>query len=202
MTEQSDAPEIVASKDDHCEYPACKDLAVYRCHTCARLFCIEHSSEIDPVRFCTECMKIDDCNVIEMPLLDKEGVRHKGRILRPVGRAFIENNKLISDLSDEELKTFIVDYQRLLHEAESITNLYRISLTQATHTALDREIIKLKPSGEAYFPTLSPHEKKEKKSKTPTKSGEDRLLAAMAKAGVTPDMIAKIIEQRKAKKAV
>lgn len=196
MTEYTNGDEIVASKEERCGFVGCNDLAVYRCHKCARLYCIEHSSEIDPVHYCTECLDVQACEVIEMPLTDKEGIRHRGRVLRPVGRAFIENNKLISDLSDDELKNFIVQYQRLLHDAESITNLYRISLTQATHTALDREILKQKPTGEFYFPP--PQAKTERKSKT--KSPEDRLVAAMAKAGVTPEMINKMLEARKARK--
>jgi len=199
MTEYSEADEIVASFEDRCGFIGCNDLAVYRCHKCARLYCIEHSSEIDPVHFCTECLDVVACEVIEMPLVDKEGVRHKGRILRPVGRAFIENNKLISDLNDEELKDFIVQYQKLLHDAEAITNLYRISLTQATHTALDKEILKQKPSGEFYFPP--PRPQVERKSRNVAKNPEDRIVAAMAKAGVTPEMILKMLADRKAKKA-
>lgn len=201
MTEISNDAEILASKEERCDYVGCSELAVYRCHKCARLYCIEHSSEIDPIRWCAECMDVTSCDVIEMPLVDAEGVRHKGRVIRPVGRAFIEQNKLISELTDEELKQFIVEYQRLLQDAEKITNLYKISLTQATHTALDREILKQKPNGppgEFYFAT--PAARPEKKTRSAAKSPEDRLVAAMAKAGVTPEMILKMLADRKANK--
>jgi len=204
MTEHSDSDEIVASREERCGYADCNDLAVYRCHKCARLYCIEHSSEIDPVHFCTECLDVVACEVIEMPLVDVDGVRHRGRVIRPVGRAFIENNKLISDLNDEELKEFITQYQRLLRDAESITNLYRISLTQATHTALDREILKAKPGagpGEYYFPTPKPGRERKSSARSAPKSPEDRLVAAMAKAGVTPEKLAAILDARKAAKA-
>lgn len=198
MTENAErSDEIVALPDENCQFVNCNELAVYRCHKCSRLFCIEHSSEIDPVRWCTECMSVADCNVIEMPLVDSDGTRHRGRVLRPVGRAFIENGRLIGELTDGELKDFIISYQKLLHDAESIVNLYRISLTQATHTALDREIVKQKPSGELYFPPPRPQsERKVSKTKDPV----DRVVAAMNKAGVTPEMIAKMLADRKAKK--
>jgi hypothetical protein len=189
--------ELVAQKEELCGFENCKELAVYRCHKCSRLFCVDHASEIDPQHYCTECLTPEECNVIEMPLVDSEGTRHRGRLIRPVGRAFIENGKLINELNDEELKDFIVQYQKLLVDVEKVTNLYRVSLTQATHEALDREILKQKPTGEFYFPPPQRQPPKTTKAREPM----NRVVAAMKKANVTPEMIQKILDERKNKKA-
>lgn len=200
MAEHDNAP-LEALQDQCCNFVACAELAVYRCHKCAKLYCVEHASGIDPHRFCIDCLKVEDCNILEMPLVDEEGVRHKGRVLRPVGAAFLQNNKLISDLSDSELTEFIKDYQSLLHQAENVTNLYRISLTQATHEGLKRELVKQKPSGEMYFPVPKPQVVRDTKPRS-TKSLEDKLADAMLKAGITPEKLKAMIDaKRKAKAA-
>lgn len=192
----SSSNELVALKEELCGFANCKELAVYRCHKCSRLFCVDHASEIDPQHYCSECLTPEECNIIEMPLVDSDGTRHRGRLIRPVGRAFIENGKLISELSDDELRDFIVQYQKLLHDVESVTNLYRVSITQATHEALDREILKQKPSGEFYFPPPRAQAHKLTKARAPM----DRVVAAMKKAGVTPEMLQRILDERKNKK--
>jgi hypothetical protein len=192
----SDEPTLIASNDEHCNFDNCVELAVCRCHKCNKLFCIDHASEVDPTHYCVDCITPADCEVIEMPLLDRDGTRHRGKLLRPIGQAFIENNKLISELSEDELRAFISQYQQLLHDAERVTNLYRISLTQATHEALSREIMKPKPKGEPgeFVFTDSPRQVKAAKQ---TKSLEDKLTDAMAKAGITPEKLREILAKRK-----
>lgn len=202
MQTEPNAQEFPALRDELCslcEHNA--DYAVYRCHKCAKLYCLTHASEIDPCHHCINCLKVEDASVEEAPLVDAEGIRHAGRILRPVGNAFTQQNKLIMDMEEAELIEYIKQYKVLLSHYEQVTNAVRINLTQATHEAFDRQIAKLeKIGGEIVFTNnRKPHVVKESKTRL---SAVDSIAAKLGKAGVTPEMLARLIALAKAKKVV
>lgn len=198
----NEVPEIVALQDELCEKfledgSTCPELAVYRCIKCNKMFCIDHASKIDPVHHCEDCLHVE---LASEPLVDAEGTRHSGRILRPVGNSFTAMNRLISDMTDDELKDFIKGYIVLVHEAEQLKTMREITLSHAKHEALGREIAKIeKLGGEIYFPSKKPHVVKT--SKTEKMSDSEQLAAKLKKAGITPDMLRAIIDAN-AKKGV
>jgi hypothetical protein len=109
-------------------------------------------------------------------------------------------NRLISDMTDDELKDFIKGYIVLVHEAEQLKTMREITLSHAKHEALGREIAKIeKLGGEIYFPSKKPHVVKT--SKTEKMSDSEQLAAKLKKAGITPDMLRAIIDAN-AKKGV
>lgn len=185
--------------EELCEFPHADliEPAIFRCVRCTKAFCIDHASEVNPQKFCLACVKTTDIEVIEFPLQDKDGVRHEGRILRPVGMAFIANNKLIQDLDEEELKSFIIDYRQKLRDAEMSKNFYQISLSMAESVALDKEILKQKPSGEMYFPIQSPYAEKKPAKARARMSPEEKLLAELLRAGATPEMLKAMVDKKK-----
>lgn len=193
MALEHESVELSALRDELCgkflpDASACKEPAVFRCHKCGLFYCIDHASEIDPKHRCKDCLHVA---IEESPLLNEDGTRLPGRLLRPVGNSFTEMNKLITDMSDEELKTFIQGYIVLVHEAEQLKTMREITLAHAKHEAFDRQIAKIeKLGGEIIFPSRKPRIVKPAKAKA---SATDTLAAKLAKAGVTPEMLAAII---------
>lgn len=195
MAKENNAVELVALQDELCN--SCTSPAIYRCHKCSKLYCIDHASEVDPKHFCLDCLRVSDTSVASSPLIDEEGVRQQGRLLRPVGNAFVEFNKLLVEMTDDELKSFIQGYVVLVHEAEQLKTFREITLAHAKHEAFDRQIAKLeKIGGEIVFPARRPHVVKPTKQKL---SETEQLIAKLKKAGVTPEMLAAIIAAKQAK---
>jgi hypothetical protein len=189
---------LVPFKEENCQKSlTCSEPAVYRCHKCGFFFCLDHASEIDPQRFCIECLTVDDCKVEETPLIDSEGLRHKGRVLHPVGNAFTEENRLISEMTEDELKIYVTQYKALVRDAEQITTFRRINLAQAEHALLEKGIkMIVDAGGEVTFPSRPKAVAKQvKKKPDPVATLADKLK----KAGFTPEMLQQIINAKKAK---
>lgn len=183
---------VTSSADEHCQEPA-----IFRCTKCQKLYCIDHASEVDPNRFCTECLSPADVVLQELPLKDEDGITHQGRMLKPIGKAFSNLGKLICEMTDVELTAFVVDYTAKLRDAEMSKEFIKINLGLATYEAMERKLIKQKPTGEVYFPIKKQEPFLVKKKKTPS---EDKLAEALRKAGVTPEMLAALIAKKKAEK--
>ncbi len=199
MAQENEAVTLVARDDELCQKAnageSCSEPAIYRCHKCGELYCITHASEVDPKHFCTSCLIVADIGLEAEPLVDEEGVRQQGRLLHPVGHAFTEFNKLLIEMNDEELKTFIQGYIVLVHEAEQLKTFREITLAHAKHEAFDRQIAKLeKVGGQIVFPARKIHVAKPAKAKA---SATDILIAKLKKAGVTPEILQAILDAKK-----
>lgn len=198
--------ELVALSDELCSKlletgTACIEPAIYRCHKCAALFCIDHASEVDPKRFCSSCLVVADINLQFENLTAVDGTKVPGRLLRPVGAAFTETNKLLHDMTDEELKLFIQQYVVLVHEAEQLKTFREITLAHAKHVAFEKKLAKIeKTSGEIYFPSAKqsrPHVVKQAKAKLDPIA---TLAAKMRAAGITPEALQALINAKKGAK--
>jgi hypothetical protein len=190
-------PDELCGKNNESTNSPCSEPAWYRCHKCSQLYCLDHASEVDPKHFCLDCLHVSDTTVESVPLVDAEGVRQQGRLLHPVGNAFTEENKLIAEMDEEELKTFIKMYVVLVREAEQLKTFREITLAHAKHEAFGREIAKIeKLTGEIYFPERKPKLVKTPKAKA---SVEESLAEKLKKAGVTPEMLQALIDAKRAK---
>jgi hypothetical protein len=187
---------LVPFKEETCQKSLeCVEPAIYRCHKCGLFYCLTHASEVDPQRFCTLCLNIDDCKVDEAPLVDVEGQRHRGRVLHPVGNAFTAELKLISEMSEDELKIYVAQYKALVRDAEQITTFRRINLAQAEHALLDKGIKMITDAGgQVSFPSRPKAVKPVPKKKPTT---DDSLASKLRKAGITPAMLQAIIDSKK-----
>ena len=94
------------------------------CYICGRPFCKTHTSKRDRW-MCSDCssdaMPTDSLSVdVEIkPLVDDEGVTHKGKWITEVGGTHIAAN-YIDNLTDEELAAFAHEYQGKIREAEKL----------------------------------------------------------------------------------
>lgn len=187
---------LVPFREETCQKALdCIEPAIYRCHKCGLFYCLTHASEVDPQRFCTLCLNIDDCKVNEAPLVDTEGQRHRGRVLHPVGNAFTVENQLISEMNEDELKIYIVQYKALVRDAEQVTTFRRINLAQAEHALLDKGIkMIVDAGGQVSFPSRPKAVSKPVKKKA---NSDDTLASKLRKAGITPEMLQAIIDSKK-----
>lgn len=191
---------LVPFKEENCQQALdCIEPAIYRCHKCGLFYCLNHASEIDPQRFCLNCLKIEDCKVEESPLVDAEGERHRGRVLRPVGNAFTQEQKLISELDEDELKIYIIQYKIMVSNYEQMTTFARINLTQAQHALLEKGIKTIEGAGgEVIFPTRPKVVKPAPKKKP---DAVQALADKLKTAGITPEMLQAIIDEKKKAKS-
>lgn len=183
---------------------ACTEPAVYTCRHCGKAYCIDHASDIDPRHFCIECLKPAEAKLVQMPLLDAEGTTHPGRLLRPYGKAWGIFDKYIEDMSDEELRDSIKEYQALLHDLESAKNFVQINLSKMLSSAVDRTLVNAKKSidelGRETIVFQTPKKKAVKMGKAKP-STEDKLVEAMAKLleNMSPEQLAAFLAKRKKK---
>ncbi len=195
---------LVPFKEEACQHlradeTACTEPAIYRCHKCSLLYCLDHASEVDPQRFCLNCLKVEDAVIEETPLVDAEGVRHNGRVLRPIGSAFLTEEKMIYEMTEDELKVYITHYKILVREAAQLKEFREINLAQAQHALLDKGIKTLVDAGgNVTFPSRPKAVPKPVKQKP---NVIDTLADRLKRAGITPEMLQAIIDSKKARSA-
>ena len=106
------------------------------CRTCGRLICPLCWSVLDP-GFCKDCLSDKDTALIQEPLKDADGVTHEGRVLHPDPQArfyqprFGTLAKTISEMTENELETYIKHYKDLVVQAERALDFRRIVLGSA-----------------------------------------------------------------------
>jgi hypothetical protein len=189
---------LVPFKEEPCQQAnGCVEPAIYRCHKCGLLYCLDHASEIDPQRFCIKCLIIDDCKVEETPLVDAEGERHRGRVLRPVGNAFTAENRLIQEMSEDELKVYITQYKIIVRNHEQMVTFARINLAQAEHALLEKRIKTIEGAGGEVIFTSRPKAVKPTPKKKP--DAVQALADKLKASGITPEMLQAIIDAKKKK---
>ena len=168
-----------------------------QCLHCQRYYCFEHASPIDGATLCTECVSFANTSVKSEPLIDSEGVvKQNARKLILSGEAWMRQKKLICNMTDIELDSFISAHQEAVHEMEIRTDYFRIGLTEATHEKAERYNKKVRARSER-GKLLGAVDQIHKVSKSTTlkEKGEDisKALGALGKLGLTKEQITAIL---------
>lgn len=191
-----------------CTFENCKEKVLKRCKQCSLNFCLDHASEVDPTNFCVNCLVPQDAEFTESPLIDREGTTHKGRIIRPMGKAYRLSAKMVFEMNDDELKDYLREETETVHQLENVREYHRINLGAAEAEMYRRELSGLsKVGGVLRWGTSTQRvpairEKKARAIKTtPTGNKVDDLVGMLGQLGMTPEALAKLIASIPAKKS-
>lgn len=124
----------------HCS--VCSVECISLCQSCHKPFCEAHVSSLD-TSFCVTCVDFSNTRIESKPLVDDEGVTHKGRQLILTGETWMRNRDIIAKMTDVELEAKLVALKTAVHEAEMILDFRRIALTQVESEKGDRYSRKL-----------------------------------------------------------
>lgn len=112
------------------------------CRSCHKAFCDLHTSSLDS-SFCSPCVDFSNTKIEVKPLVDDEGVTHKGRQLILTGETWMRNRDIIAQMTDIELEAKLIALKQAVHEAEMILDFRRIALSQVENEKGDRYSKKL-----------------------------------------------------------
>lgn len=128
---------MTTNGDTHCY--ACESPLVNetKCRSCGNLFCSSHASQLDR-SFCVACIDFVNTRIESKPLVDDEGVTHKGRQLILTGETWMRNRDVISRMTDIELQAKLTALTVAVREAEMILDFRRISKSQVESEIGDR----------------------------------------------------------------
>ena|ERR1700722_4787277 len=181
----------------HCVFTSCTEDALTHCLKCGKWYCFDHASDLDPTKYCIDCLKSEDAVLEQAPIFDVEGVRHQGKIIRPVGIVFSQNSKLIHEMTDDELKEYIVRYQQAVHDCERSLDYSRITLGNALYEAGHREIAKVtRATGEVVFISKKVAPPKKTRTAKAAPLDEDALIAFITK-NLSPEQLQKFLAKKK-----
>ena len=124
----------------HCS--VCSSECKTICRSCNKPFCEIHVSTLDST-YCTTCVDFSNTRIENKPLVDDEGVTHKGRQLILTGETWMRNRDIISKMTDVELEAKLTALKTAVHEAEMILDFRRIAMTQVESEKGDRYSKKL-----------------------------------------------------------
>lgn len=162
------------------------------CRMCQRPYCLEHTSPIDR-SLCIECVNSANTSVKSEPLITDDGVeKRNARKIILSGEAWMRQKKLICNMTDIELDSYISAHQEAVHEMEVRTDYFRIGLTEATHEKAERYNKKTRARSERVkligaVAKVHNYSIKDK--------GEDigKALGALGKLGLSKEQIAAIL---------
>jgi hypothetical protein len=112
------------------------------CSACKKAFCYSHRSSLDD-SYCSACVDFQNTRIENKPLVDDEGVTHKGRQLLLTGETWMRNRDIISKMTDIELEAKLTALTQAVREAEMILDFRRISKQQVENEKGDRYSKKL-----------------------------------------------------------
>lgn len=115
----------------------CQAVPFQFCKTCQRPFCLVHASQLDNT-FCSVCIDFSNTRIEVKPLIDEDGVTHKGRKLLLTGETWMRNRDVISKMTDIELEAKLTALTQAVREAEMILDFRRISRQQVENEKGDR----------------------------------------------------------------
>lgn len=108
-----------------------------KCPTCLWSFCTLCASSLDP-RYCHLCLSEPAAELLDLPLIDRDGISHDGRVLSPApGATFFSPRldlpcntllKTISQMSDSEVDDYVTQYKDLVRQAERALDFRRVVL--------------------------------------------------------------------------
>lgn len=124
----------------HCHI--CQTECSLICIHCHQFFCDTHVSSLDNA-YCTACVDFTNTRIESKPLVDTEGVAHKGRQLILTGETWMRNRDIIAKMTDVELEAKLTALKQAVHEAEMILDFRRIAMTQVESEKGDRYSKKL-----------------------------------------------------------
>ena len=116
--------------------------AIALCKSCNKFFCDKHTSSLDNA-FCSICVDFSNTKIISEPLVDDEGVQHKGRHLILTGETWMRNRDIIAKMTDVELEAKLTAIKQAVHEAEMVLDFRKITLSQLESEKGDRYSKKL-----------------------------------------------------------
>lgn len=190
-----------------CTFEGCTETIIARCLQCSLNYCLTHASEVDPQRYCINCLLPADAEFTETPLVDKDGVTHKGRVIHPGGKAYRLSAKMVFEMTDEELRDYVISERKTVHELENIREYHRITLGAAEAEEYRRELSSLsKVGGVLRWGTSTQRVPaiRERKAKTAKASSSgnkvDDIVGMLKQLGMTPEALAALILQAKQKK--
>lgn len=170
-------------------------VGAYICSMCHRPYCPEHTSPIDKT-LCVECVNTSNTQIKSEPLITDDGIeKRNARKIILSGEAWMRQKKLISNMTDIELDSYISAHQEAVHEMEIRTDYFRIGLTEATHEKAERYNSNLRKRSER-VKLIGAVDQVHKNSKSTVKEkGEDisKALGALGKLGLTKDQITAIL---------
>lgn len=165
------------------------------CRICQRPYCPAHKSPLDNT-LCVECVNTSNVSIKSEPLIDSEGVRKQNaRKIILSGEVWMHQKRLICNMTDIELESYISAHQEAVHEMEIRTDYFRIGLTEATHEKAERYNKKVRARSER-AKLLGAVDKVHKTSTSPIKEKEEnigRALGALGKLGLTKEQITAIL---------
>lgn len=124
----------------HCH--VCQLECLSLCQSCHKAFCEKHVSSLDSA-FCAICVDFSNTKIESKPLVDTEGVQHKGRQLILTGETWMRNRDIIAKMTDVELEAKLTAITQAVHEAEMVLDFRRIAKTQLESEKGDRYSRKL-----------------------------------------------------------
>lgn len=189
-----------------CTFEKCSEQVLGKCRNCALAYCLEHASDVDPANYCINCLVPADAEVKEEPLVDANGIRHAGRIIHPIGKAYRRAEKMVYEMSEEELKNFIEQLKVEIHNIENLREYKMISLGLATAEVYRRDIAACKKEGSVlkfgfetqYVPAIkAPREHRETKSRV---SKSDKVVDMLKGLGLGPADLVNLLRSIPSKK--
>lgn len=163
----------------------CDSAAISTCSKCGFNFCSEHLSILDN-EFCKSCLTVESAETRDEPLVDEEGITHKGRHIIVTGEIYQTQARAISDRTDEELEIWISHYQELVRDAEKTLEYRRIMKGILLIEQADRQGTASKIPARIRIPAAA---KKHGGVTLRSTTAPQKLAAALKAAGVTKEML-------------
>lgn len=118
---------IAGSKEGGCER-----LGQEVCTSCRLPFCPDHASSIDPL-FCSDCLSPQSTEVVKEPLIDSDGITHRGIHITPsqTATAYKSLSRQICEMTDTELYAFIREETVKVRQAEAVKEYHMIARSSA-----------------------------------------------------------------------
>lgn len=113
------------------------------CEVCRSPICPAHSSPADPT-VCIGCFSDSALAAAESPLIDSDGVVHKGRVIQPLGFTYKTLMQRLVDYTEDELIAHIHHVKAQIEEAQRVLDYRRIDMSASSVELEDRQIGKRK----------------------------------------------------------
>lgn len=165
------------------------------CRNCQRPYCPEHTSPMDK-SICSECVSLANTSILTEKLIDEDGVVKKNaRRIVLSGEGYLRNRKLIANMTDIELDSYISAHQEAVHEAEMILDYRKIMLGHAQHEGAERYNKKTRARSER-AKLLGAVDKVHKVAGSNVKEKSENIskaLGALGKLGLSKEQITAIL---------